>query len=58
MSNVGTIVQVIGPVVDVDYSEADGLPEIYNALEIQYDLYGKQTKLVLDRQRNAARARF
>ena len=34
MSNIGKIVQVIGPVVDVDFSAATKLPEIYNALEI------------------------
>src|SRR5215213_1032932 len=32
--NVGKIVQVIGPVVDVEF-EAGHLPEIYNALRIQ-----------------------
>src|SRR5829696_5384846 len=29
----GKVVQVIGPVIDVEFSE--GLPEIYNALEIK-----------------------
>ena len=29
--NIGTIVQIIGPVVDVEF-EAGHLPEIYNAL--------------------------
>jgi F0F1-type ATP synthase beta subunit len=38
MSNIGNIVQVIGPVVDVDFSASGKLPEIYNALEITYDL--------------------
>ena len=33
MANVGKIVQVIGPVVDVQF-EAGKLPEIYNALEM------------------------
>ena len=32
MKNKGTLVQVIGPVVDVKFEEK--LPEIYNALEI------------------------
>ncbi|NOX99632.1 MAG: F0F1 ATP synthase subunit beta, partial [Verrucomicrobia bacterium] len=50
MSNQGTIVQVIGPVVDVDFSDAEKLPEIYNALQIEYDLYGKTTKLTLEVQ--------
>lgn len=52
MSNQGTIVQVIGPVIDVDFSQAEKLPEIYNALEINYDLYGTQTKLVLEVQQH------
>lgn len=30
--NIGKISQIIGPVVDVEFAE--GLPEIYNALEI------------------------
>ena len=41
MSNIGKIVQVIGPVVDVDFSATGKLPEIYNALEINYELGGK-----------------
>src|SRR5947207_6922900 len=36
---VGKIVQVIGPVVDVEF-EAGHLPEIYNALRIQSDAQG------------------
>src|SRR5271163_549806 len=31
----GKITQVIGPVVDVDFGEANALPPIYNALKIQ-----------------------
>ena len=38
MSNQGTIVQVIGPVVDVDFSESGKLPAIYEALEINFDV--------------------
>lgn len=41
--NKGKISQVIGPVVDVEFS--DGLPEIYNALEVIVD---ENTKLVLE----------
>lgn len=33
MNNLGKIIQVIGPVVDVEF--ADKLPEIYNAIEIK-----------------------
>ena len=52
MSNQGTIVQIIGAVVDVDYSSAAKLPEIYNALEVHYDLFGVATKLVLEVQQH------
>ncbi|MBV9392563.1 MAG: hypothetical protein JOY96_11800, partial [Verrucomicrobia bacterium] len=30
----GTIVQVIGPVVDAEFSDTHELPEIYNSLEV------------------------
>ena len=52
MSNKGTIVQVIGAVVDVDFSAAKKLPEIYNALEVNYELFGEKTKLVLEIQQH------
>ena len=48
MKNQGTIAQVIGAVVDVDFSKSEKLPEIYHALEVTYELYGKQTTLVLE----------
>ena len=35
MSNIGKIVQVIGPVIDVEF-EAGHLPEIYNALHERF----------------------
>ncbi|MCW0220223.1 MAG: F0F1 ATP synthase subunit beta, partial [Prosthecobacter sp.] len=50
MSNIGKIVQVIGPVVDVDFSATGKLPEIYNALEIHFDLGGKSVRLVCEVQ--------
>ena len=52
MSNVGNIVQVIGPVVDADFSKADNLPEIYNALVVEYDLNGEATKTVFEVQQH------
>jgi F-type H+-transporting ATPase subunit beta len=52
MSNVGTIVQIIGPVVDADFSSAGKLPEIYNALEVTFDVSGESTKLVLEVQQH------
>jgi F-type H+-transporting ATPase subunit beta len=50
--NTGNIVQVIGPVVDVDFADAGGLPGIYNALEIEYEVNGNPTKLVLEVQQH------
>jgi F-type H+/Na+-transporting ATPase subunit beta len=52
MSNIGKIVQVIGPVVDVDFSAATKLPEIYNALEINFDLNGKPVRIVCEVQQH------
>jgi len=49
MKNIGKIIQVIGPVVDVEFFASEdkkvNLPKVYNALEI--DL-GKNKKLVLE----------
>src|SRR5436189_2893782 len=50
MSNIGKIVQVIGPVVDVDFSGTGKLPAIYNALEINYTLGGKPARLICEVQ--------
>ncbi len=50
MSNIGKIVQVIGPVVDVDFSATGKLPAIYNALEITLDFGGKSQRLVCEVQ--------
>jgi F-type H+-transporting ATPase subunit beta len=50
--NIGTVVQVIGPVIDADFSKAESLPKIYNALEIEYEVYGKPNKLVLEVQQH------
>ena len=53
MSNQGTIVQVIGPVVDVEFDTATGkLPEIYDALEIDYEVGGEKTHLTLEVQQH------
>jgi F-type H+-transporting ATPase subunit beta len=52
MNNSGTIVQVIGPVVDVDFSRAGGLPKIYDALEVQFNVNNVDTKLVLEVQQH------
>lgn len=52
MSNEGTIVQVIGPVIDADFTEAETLPAIYNALTVEYELNGAPTKLTLEVQQH------
>ena len=47
----GKIVQVIGPVVDVEF--ADGhVPELYNALTVDYELGGKPARLTLEVQQH------
>ncbi len=51
-TNTGKIVQVIGPVVDVDYSQSAGLPKIYDALEIEFEVIGKATKLTFEVQQH------
>src|SRR5205823_10225474 len=48
----GNIVQVIGPVVDVEFPEQKELPKIYNALEIEYEVSGNPTKLTLEVQQH------
>src|SRR5206468_10645305 len=48
--NTGNIVQIIGPVVDVEFPHGNGLPKIYNALEIEYEVNGNPTKLTLEVQ--------
>ncbi|MCX6967815.1 MAG: F0F1 ATP synthase subunit beta [Verrucomicrobia bacterium] len=50
--NTGTIVQVIGPVVDVDFSASGTLPTIYTALEIEYVVNGGNHKVVLEVQQH------
>src|SRR6516225_8299522 len=42
----GKIVQVIGPVVDVEFPEP--LPAIFNALTVDYSVQGQPTKLTLE----------
>ncbi len=45
--NTGTIVQVIGAVVDVDFSQAE-MPAIYNALTVEFEVEGEPKQLVLE----------
>ena len=51
MSTKGTITQVLGAVVDVQFP-ADKVPEIYNAIQIDYKVEGKATKLILEVQQH------
>src|SRR5687768_13070914 len=48
--NKGKIVQVIGPVVDVEFTGK--LPAIYNALTVDYTLLGQPSKLTLEVQQH------
>src|SRR2546428_12708964 len=50
--NTGNIVQVIGPVVDVEFGGGTELPKIYNALELEYEVNGNPTKLTLEVQQH------
>jgi F-type H+-transporting ATPase subunit beta len=51
IANVGKIVQVIGPVVDVEFSDGQ-LPALYNALTVDYTLNGKPARLTLEVQQH------
>ncbi|SVA55907.1 uncharacterized protein METZ01_LOCUS108761, partial [marine metagenome] len=49
--NKGKIAQIIGPVVDAEFT--DSLPAIYNALTVEFDVPGEgQTKLTLEVQQH------
>jgi F-type H+-transporting ATPase subunit beta len=47
----GTVVQVIGPVIDADFTGAQ-MPKIYDALEINYETSGHPVKLTLEVQQH------
>ncbi len=51
MSNTGKILQVIGPVVDVQFAE-NALPAIYQALTIDFTVGGQEEKLTLEVQQH------
>ncbi len=48
----GTIVRIVGPVVDVDFSEAKKVPKIYDALEITSEGGNENHRLVLEVQQD------
>jgi F-type H+-transporting ATPase subunit beta len=47
MSNIGKIVQIIGPVVDVQFS-VENMPAIYQALTVEFSAAGRAEKLTLE----------
>ena len=48
--NKGKIVQIIGPVVDVEFPGE--LPAIYNALNVEFTVQGQPVKLTLEVQQH------
>lgn len=50
-SSLGKITRVIGPVVDVEFPP-EQLPNIYDALEVEFEVNHKITKLVLETQQH------
>ena len=50
--NIGKIVQVVGPVVDVEFSE--NLPGIYHALTVDYKVHDRPLHLTLEVQQHLA----
>src|SRR5262249_12086113 len=48
--NKGKIVQVVGPVVDVEFPDA--LPGIYNALSVEYEVQDQPVSLTLEVQQH------
>ena len=48
----GTIVRVVGPVVDVDFSGAKKVPRIYDALEVTFNGGDENHRLVLEVQQD------
>ena len=48
--NIGKVVQVAGPVVDVEFPDA--LPPIYNALTVDYSVKQQSVSLTLEVQQH------
>jgi F-type H+-transporting ATPase subunit beta len=55
MPNAGKIAQIIGPVVDVSFTENAHLPKIYDALEIVKD---NGQKIILEVQQHLGEDEF
>ena len=56
MSNIGSIVQVIGATFDAEFDE-ENLPDIYNALEVELEIDGDKQKLVGEVQQHLGGSR-
>src|SRR6201988_3249711 len=50
--NEGKIVQIIGPVVDVDFSSVEQMPKIFDALEVDFSVDGVSHHLVFEVQQH------
>ncbi|MFZ1655025.1 MAG: F0F1 ATP synthase subunit beta [Candidatus Moraniibacteriota bacterium] len=48
MNNQGKVIQIIGPVVDVEFSDGTKLPKIYDALEAEFGEAEKKVRLVAE----------
>src|SRR3989338_9226493 len=48
MSNAGKIIQVIGPVVDVEFADGSELPKVYDALEVKITPSVDGAKLIVE----------
>jgi F-type H+-transporting ATPase subunit beta len=51
MANTGKIVQIIGPVVDVEFDEKS-IPPLLQALEVKFSIEGRDEKVVLEVQQH------
>ena len=51
MSNIGKIVQVIGPVVDIQFAD-NSIPPIYQAVTVDFEVSGKKEHLTLEIQQH------
>ena len=51
-TSTGKIVQIIGPVLDVDFSASGILPKIYDALTINFEVSGTTVNLKLEVQQH------
>jgi F-type H+/Na+-transporting ATPase subunit beta len=50
--NEGKIIQIIGPVVDVDFGAVEHLPKIFDALELDFSVNGASHHLVFEVQQH------